>query len=491
MSSTTTSPKATSRYRPGQIRGSYDVPKSTLCDRITGRVSFAAKAGPTPYLTHSEENELASFLVYAAKIGYPFTRKRVLYLVQQIVEDKGVRLAQGQVTNGWWESFKKRHPKIILRSAAPLSHTRALASDQEVIDRYFNILEETLKDNKIFDKPNCIFNCDETGMPLCPKSLKIITSKGDKNPTYATGQSKSQITILACSNAAGYSIPPFVIFSRATYNKELCRGEVPGTLYGTSETGWMNRSLFEKWFVHHFLVYAPKIRPLILLMDGHSSHYCPEFIKRAAAEKIILFTLPPNTTHITQPLDKGCFSPLKVYWRQACHDFYSHNPGRVVTVYEFSELFSKAWLSAMSAKNIVASFECTGIYPFNRYAITVDDGNECLSKPGSLAEQTGLARIPFYSPSRKCPEAPMKPLHATPDNSTDSEEYTSESDENAWILEPTSSSLSKYLVTPKLEHPVKRIKSCGRVLTSIEISEEVDGRESVKAKRRSIPKQKS
>ena len=307
----------------------YSVPKSTLHDRLTGKVSFNARAGPTPYLTHSEEDELASFLVYTAKIGYPFTRKRVLYLVQQMVEDKGVILAQGQVTNGWWERFKQHHPSIVLRSAVPLSNARALASDQEVINRYFNILEDTLKDNDIFDKPNCIFNCDETGMPLCPKSFKIITSKGDANPTYASGQSKSQITILGCSNAAGYPIPPFVIFSLATYNKELCRGEVPGTLYGTSDTGWMNRSLFEKWFVHHFLVYAPKMRPLILLMDGYSSHYCPEFIKRAAAEKIILFTLPPNTTHLTQPLDKGCFSPLKVYWRQACHEFYSCNPGRV------------------------------------------------------------------------------------------------------------------------------------------------------------------
>ena len=30
-------------------------------------------------------------------------------------------------------------------------------------------------------------------------------------------------------------------------------------------------------------------------MDGHSSHYCSETIRMAAEEKIILFTLPPNT----------------------------------------------------------------------------------------------------------------------------------------------------------------------------------------------------
>jgi len=46
-------------------------------------------------------------------------------------------------------------------------------------------------------------------------------------------------------------------------------------------------------------------------MDGHSSHYSPAAICLAAEQEVILLTLPPNTTHVTQPLDKGCFGPLK------------------------------------------------------------------------------------------------------------------------------------------------------------------------------------
>lgn len=55
--------------------------------------------------------------------------------------------------------------------------------------------------------------------------------------------------------------------------------------------------------------YAPASRPLILFMDGHSSH-CPDTLAFAAENGIILFTLPPNTTHLTQLLDKGVFGPL-------------------------------------------------------------------------------------------------------------------------------------------------------------------------------------
>ena len=58
--------------------------------------------------------------------------------------------------------------------------------------------------------------------------------------------------------------------------------------------------------------YLHPCMPVLLLMDGHSSHICPDMIRMAAKKKVILFTLPPNTTHLTQPLDKGCFGPLKV-----------------------------------------------------------------------------------------------------------------------------------------------------------------------------------
>ena len=93
-------------------------------------------------------------------------------------------------------------------------------------------------------------------MPLCPKTLKIITCRGTSS-SCVTGDSKYQITILACANAAGYCIPPFVVFNRVTFNRELCSGEVPGTLYGTSANGWMTHELFRLWFVNHFLAYAP------------------------------------------------------------------------------------------------------------------------------------------------------------------------------------------------------------------------------------------
>lgn len=110
----------------------------------------------------------------------------------------------------------------------------------------------------------------------------------------------------------------------------------------------------------------PPFLPLILLLDGHSSHYCPETIKIAAERKVILFALPPHTTHTTQSLDRGCFVPLKVAWRQACHGFVVKNPGRVVTRSEFCQLFSKSCRKAKTMLNIISSFKVTGVCPFDQ-----------------------------------------------------------------------------------------------------------------------------
>ena len=263
---------------------------------------------------------------------------QVLGLVQQIINNKGI---DRHVSNGWLERFVTRHPNISLRTPMALGSARAKAADRGVIDQYYQALHKVLCDNNLINSPGSIFNCDETGLPLSPKSFKIVVEKGAKNPSNILSGTKTQITVLACTCPAGYAIPPFIIFARESYHPHLSRGEVPGTLYGFSPKGWMTQELFYQWFKQHFLKYAPGTRPLLLLVDGHSSHYCPDFIRMAAAERVLVFVLPPHTSHLSQPLDKGCFSPLKVYWRQACQRFYTAHPGINITSYDFVTCFQK------------------------------------------------------------------------------------------------------------------------------------------------------
>ena len=377
----------------------YGIPKSTLHDKISGRATIGAKSGPAPYLSPDEEDELVSFLSGCSLMGYARTKKQTIALVQRVVDSKEINVTVG---DGWWKSFMKRHGTLTLRTAEPLSYAHAVCSQPEILNHYYDLLQQTLIEHDLADKPNQIFNLDESGMPLDPCPPKVITHKGVKHSTSITTGDKAQITTLACCSAAGYVIPPLVVFDRKNLKPEMTVGEVPGTMYGLSSNGWMDTELFELWFKHHFLTHVPSCRPILLMMDGHSTHFQPSVVRMAAKEDVILFCLPPHSTHLTQPLDKGCFGPLKSAWKQVCHEYLTRNPGKVVTRYQFSELFGKAWTCSMSMTNIIAGFRTTGIFPFNRNALLPVVGSETPSKfnPKSLCEGTKLKFIPVYTPAQ-------------------------------------------------------------------------------------------
>ena len=110
-----------------------------------------------------------------------------------------------------------------------------------------------------------------------------------------------------------------VIFEGNRLNPEWILGEVPDTLYGLSEIGWTDMGLFGYWWMDKlFLPNIPPARPVLLLLDGHSSHYEPDTIHLAANQGVIVLSLPPYTTHVSQPLDVSFFVLLKVYWSDAC-----------------------------------------------------------------------------------------------------------------------------------------------------------------------------
>ena len=109
------------------------------------------------------------------------------------------------------------------------------------------------------------------------------------------------------------------------------KNEVPGTRYGLSDNGWINTDLFEGWLAEHFIRHAVPGRPLLLLLDGHSTHYQPDVIRFARDHDVVMLCLPPHTTHEAKPLDVGVFSSLKSQWTQVCHDYFHKNSGRVIT----------------------------------------------------------------------------------------------------------------------------------------------------------------
>ena len=228
----------------------YSIPKSTLHDRVVGKVLPGSNSGPCRHLNSTEEIELVNFLDHCASLGYSRSKQELIQLAQSTVDMKGI---SAKVTAGWWKSFKSRHSKLTLRQPEPMSHCRMAAVSDSVLTNYFDLLESTLTQCNLTEHPGQIFNLDESGFPLSPKAPKVVAKRGTKHPISINGQEKSQITVLACVSASGNAIPPLVIFDRKNLTEELTRSEVPDTRYGLSDSGWMDSDIFQDWFANHFL----------------------------------------------------------------------------------------------------------------------------------------------------------------------------------------------------------------------------------------------
>ena len=105
----------------------YNIPNSTLLDRVYGRVKPGTVSGPPCYLD-PEEEEVVRWIAGCAETGCAKSASEVMAVVSSVVREKK---GSGDITvsRGWWEKFQRRHPEVVChtRSASTI-HTRCRGS---------------------------------------------------------------------------------------------------------------------------------------------------------------------------------------------------------------------------------------------------------------------------------------------------------------------------------------------------------------------------
>jgi hypothetical protein len=148
---------------------------------------------------------------------------------------------------------------------------------------------------------------------------------------------------------------------------ELLEDCAPGSDGDMSESGFVNRGLFESYMINNFSkhVNLRNDTKTIVLYDGCKAHISLTLTDWAKENNIILFVLPPHSSHLTQPLDVGIFGPMKRHFYSECKLYMHANPGRYISRYEVAKLTARPYAKAFCPENIVNSFKKAGIYSFN------------------------------------------------------------------------------------------------------------------------------
>jgi hypothetical protein len=100
----------------------------------------------------------------------------------------------------------------------------------------------------------------------------------------------------------------------------------------------------------------------LLILDGHSSHATPEFDQYYAEKKIITLCMPPNTSHLLQPLDVSCYSPLKRAYRRKIKELARQGVYHIDKI-DFLTAYTQIQPIVFTQQNIQAGFQATGLVP--------------------------------------------------------------------------------------------------------------------------------
>lgn len=356
-----------------QAAKEFGVPKSSLGDRVSGRVAPGSRSGPAQLITSADEELLVEFSLYMSKHGFPLTKQQLVSFASTIYKRQHRRVAFSKLGQTWWLNFRKRQEKnITIQPADSVVRGRTLCVRKEAVDQFFHLLSTVMDTHGLRDKPHQILNCNEMDFQLGRK--RVILSKPASLGFKPAPGLRDHISVLACFNAAGEDIPPFIIYSKA-YPGGVCykmQGP-PNALYGWSDSGCINSELFKKWFLKHFLLHAPKERPLLLIFDGHKSPVNLEVVEAARKEAVILLCLPPHCCHILQPLDTGLFVFLKQRFAALLGDGCATDTHFAVSKKDFSSVFKGTYQVVKEeegVRTVKEGFRKCGMYPLNHFRIS-------------------------------------------------------------------------------------------------------------------------
>ncbi|CAI6355815.1 unnamed protein product [Macrosiphum euphorbiae] len=326
----------------------YRIPRTTLYDHINERRGMKSTTkGRNTALSPAIEKSLAQSLTIMEKYGHGLSRTEVLTLVgNYYVNDNNLvtPFKGGYPGHDWWIGFSSRH-KLSLKKPQVVENARKKACDPFIIYNYFYLLWETMTDLGIVNRPDRIWNLDETSFCLDPSKTKTVGPIGQPSTRTTHGSGRDNTSVLmACS--------------------------ADDTTYAATSNGWMEREVFVNYFEKSFLktTNPSPANPILLIYDGHSSHVDLKLVEIARNNNVTIILLPPHSSHLLQPMDLSVFKSIKTVWDQRLCSWNRSHQGQKLPKQDLSRIICSNW-AQLDTKIIENGFRKAGIYPFNRNAV--------------------------------------------------------------------------------------------------------------------------
>jgi hypothetical protein len=346
---------------------SYKVPYMTLLDRYHGTRPRRESQPNGRKLTDLEEEVLVRHIIDLDTRGFPPRMSIVRETANLLLASHDITPPE-TVGKNWVTNFIQRHEELRTTYNRKYDYQRAQCEDPKIIQGWFNLVRNILAKYGILEED--IYNFDETGFQMgVIGTAKVVTSADRKGRTKSIQPGNREwVTVIHGINSYGWSLPPFIIFAAKLHQSSWYKeDEIPQDwAISVSENGWTDDKIGIDW-IQHFHKHTEsrtKGRFRALVMDGHGSHHTGKFEEFCREHSIITICMPPHSSHILQPLDVGCFSPLKVSYGAQIENRMRLGINHI-SKDEFLPAYYQAHIQAITEKNVRSSFLATGLVPFD------------------------------------------------------------------------------------------------------------------------------
>ena len=346
----------------------YNVPETSLRYRIKGRVAKAELRNGRHQLTSNEEETIVSYILDLDSRGFPPRIYGVEDMANLLLEMRHAK----PVGKLWAHRFVRRHSELKTRFSRAYDFQRALCEDPELINAWFQLIANMRAKYAIQDAD--FYNFDETGFMMgviCSSMVVTRTDRRGRGKQLQPGN-REWATAIECVSSDGFVLPPFLIVQGVNHLTSWYTGTdlPPSWVIKPSQNGWTDNETAMDW-IRHFDQHTDIRRKgayRMLVLDGHESHVSAQFEAFCKEKNIITLCLPSHSSHLTQPLDVGCFSVLKRMYGKELEDFIKAHINHI-TKPEFFIAFKAAHLATMTSKNIKAGFRGAGLVPYDPQSV--------------------------------------------------------------------------------------------------------------------------
>ncbi|CCG85065.1 protein of unknown function [Taphrina deformans PYCC 5710] len=227
-----------------EVSNAFDIPKTTLFGRLTGRHT-SHEGAAKKRLSEAQEQVLVSKINQYASFNILLTPREVRGIAELLAGEKlGVN---------WVSTFiRRKQGELTSRYHGYKDRLRVKANTPDTRRAFHALVKDAYASHSI--KPCNIYNMDEAGFQLAfsRKTIKVAPKSYTKSQ-QARAESSEHVTVVAAIGVTDAPVPPLIIYRGQQLQESWFNNNEDVSMRAiVTDSGWSNDYIALKWLIEVF-----------------------------------------------------------------------------------------------------------------------------------------------------------------------------------------------------------------------------------------------